>query len=375
MNIGIDARLLERKMTGIGRVLSTMLDELPRVDKHNKYFLFSYDDFEIDKDFYSVVPTGKSSIPQKLFAPIWSNFILPGYLKKHNIDLFFSVNQQIPLVKVKGIKYIFVLHDVIYQVDKSFHPFVYRKYLQFFSYFSIKSSDLIITDSHYSKSDILKYYKNVEENRIKVVYPAIDKEFKVMDLPEEEKSAIRKKLNLPDRIVFYVGMIENRKNIKGILEIADEVYKKHKDIKFVFVGKIGYGGEELLGEIEKKENAVHLKNVDDQLLKQLYNISAVFLFPSFYEGFGYPPLEAMQCGLPVISSNNTSLKEILNGGALMHEASDNEAFINDLFRLLDDRDFYEETRRKGLQRAQKFNIHSTVNELVQVFNSMKNNQQ
>src|SRR3990172_5209248 len=159
MNIGIDARLLERRITGIGRVLINLLKEIPKIDKKNKYFLFSYDSIDVDKSYYSNVTTVKSIIPQKLFSPFWNNLVLPGYLEKYNIDILFSVNQILPLVKVNGCKYISIVHDVIYKADRNFLPFIYRKYLQFFAYFSIKISDLIITDSEYSKRDILKHYK------------------------------------------------------------------------------------------------------------------------------------------------------------------------------------------------------------------------
>ena len=368
MNIGIDARILERKMTGIGRFLVTFLNELPNIDHQNKYYLYYYNSVDIHSDFYTNVSTVKCFLPQKLFSPIWNNFILPRYLKKNKIDLFFSVNQLIPLIRTKKIKFILVLHDVIFKVDKSFHPFLYRKYLQFFTYFSIKNSDLIITVSKYSKKDIIKYY-NINENKIIVIYEAIDKEFGILNLTENEKKEIRDRYNLSEHIILYVGKIENRKNIKGILTIADEVYQRNKDISFVMIGNIGYGGKKLLYEMKKRKNIVYMQSVEDELLKKLYNISLVFLFPSYYEGFGFPPLEAMQSGLPVISADNTSLKEVVDSGGLLHDANDSKAFVDDIFKLIEDKDFYISIRNRGIIRANNFNINTTVNELVKVFNS------
>lgn len=370
MNIGIDARILERKMTGIGRFLNMLLNELPSIDKVNKYFLFSCDKVQINSNFYHEIRTGKSFIPPKIFAPIWINFILPNYLMENKIDLFLSVNQLIPLIKVKNVKYILVLHDVIYKVNKSFHPFIYRKYLQFFTYFSIKRSDMILTVSNYSKTDILKYY-NVNKEKIKVVYQAAEKEFHPTKLTEFEKSELNKMFGFPQHIILYLGMIENRKNIIGILKISDELSKINKKIKFVLIGKIGYGGELLSKEMEKRKNVIHLKNVDDQLLKKLYNFSTAFLFPSYYEGFGYPPLEAMQSGLPVLASDNTSLREILGDGGILHHADDHNSFVRDILRLIEDTKFHSEISQKGIERAKMFNINNTVKELVNIFNSMK----
>jgi glycosyltransferase involved in cell wall biosynthesis len=370
MNIGIDVRLLERKMTGIGRVLEVFLKALPKIDNKNKYFLFSYEKLNFNEgNYFKNIPTVRSIGPQKIIAPFWINFILPVYLKKNKIDLFFSINQMVPLIKIKRVKYVFILHDVIYKVNKSFHPFVYRKYLQFFTYFSIKKSDLILTDSKYSKQDILKYYR-VDEDKIKVAYPAAAEEFHPMDIPDADKNEIMKMLGFPEHIILYLGMIENRKNITGILRIADEIYTKNKNIKFLLAGKIGYGGDKLVKEILRRENVLYLKNVDDQLLKKLYNVSSVFLFPSYYEGFGFPPLEAMQSGLPVLASKNTSLIEIVGSGGILHEADDYKSFTEDITKLLSDHEFYTEMRKRGFQQAKQFNVEKTVNEFVEAFNSL-----
>ncbi|OGU42636.1 MAG: hypothetical protein A2315_11210 [Ignavibacteria bacterium RIFOXYB2_FULL_35_12] len=367
MNIGIDARLLERRVTGIGRILMLLLKEIPKVDKKNKYFLFSYGSLDVEKNFYINVTTVKSLLPQKLFSPIWNNFILPHYLKKEKIDLLFSVNQILPLFKVKGCKYISIVNDVIYKADPNFLPFTYRKYLQFFAYFSIKISDLIITISKYSKKDILKHYK-VDEKKIKVILQSANEEFMPMNLEVNEKKEIKAKLKLTKYTILYVGVIENRKNILGILKVADEL-KEYKDIRFLLIGKMGYGSKKIMKEVNERKNVIYRSNVDDGLLKKIYNIADVFLFPSYYEGFGYPPLEAMQSGLPVIAANNTSLAEIVDTGGLLHDPDDYISMAKNIIKLLNDNSFYMKMRNKGLERAKQFTLEKTVKETVDVFNS------
>ncbi|RJP63776.1 MAG: glycosyltransferase family 1 protein [Ignavibacteriales bacterium] len=368
MNIGIDARLLERKITGIGRYLILLLNNLPDFDSKNRYFLFTYEPLDYNRNFFTNIPTVKSFLPQKLFSPIWNNFVLPFFLKKNKMDIFFSVNQIIPLVKVKNCKYVSVVHDVIYKADKSFLPLIYRRYLQLFAHFSVKSSDLIVTVSNYSKLDILKNYK-IDESKIKVIYSATNKEFFPMNLSDQEKADVKKSLGLKGNLVLYVGMIENRKNIPGFLKIADEIFNRNKDVQFVLVGKIGYGGENLLEEILERKNVVYLQGIDDKTLKKLYNISSVFLFPSFYEGFGFPPLEAMQCGLPVLSSDNTSLKEIVGEGGMLLSPDNYKGFSDYIIKVITDKNFADDMIKKGFEQAKKFSIEKTTKEFVEIFNS------
>jgi len=367
MNIGIDARILERKMTGIGRSLYTFLDMLPNYDKENKYYLFSYKGIDLHNDFYKNVTTGRRFINQKFYAPFWLNFVLPKFLKKNKIDVFFSANQILPLYKIKGIKYILTLNDVIYKVNKTFHPLVYRLYLSFFAFFSVKNSDVIVTISKYSKEDILRYY-NVNEEKIKVIYLAAEKKFKPMDLSASQKQDIRKKYNLPENIVLYLGVIENRKNIVGILKTADIISKTNIKLNFLLVGRIGYGGKQLITEIEKRDNVIYMEHIPDDLLSIIYNVSFAFIFPSYYEGFGYPPLEAMQTGLPVLTSNTTSLVEIVEDGGILLDPNDSEAFAKKLVELFENKEYYKEVKNKGIRQASKFSIESTTTQLVEVFN-------
>ncbi|MCX7610560.1 MAG: glycosyltransferase family 4 protein [Ignavibacterium sp.] len=369
MKIGIDARLLERKITGIGRSLRILLENIPKYDKDNQYYLFTYEPVNFLNDFYHNVPTVRPFIPQKLFSPFWINFILPYYLHKYEIDLLFSVNQVVPLVKVKNCSYVSVVHDVIFKADKSFLPFFYRKYLQGFAFFSLRVSDLIITVSEYSKIDILKNYK-VNPDKIKVVYQSANEKFYHMNLTEEEKQRIKEELNLPPKIILYVGMIENRKNIGTILKIAEKFERENTKISFILVGKIGHGGKKFIKEIQKRRNVIHLLNIDDNFLNKLYNISDVFLFPSLYEGFGYPPLEAMQCGLPVVASNNTSLKEIISEGGILVDPLDVEAIYLAIKKLLDDKAFRLKISKLGLERANYFNLEKTVKQTIEIFNTL-----
>jgi glycosyltransferase involved in cell wall biosynthesis len=191
-------------------------------------------------------------------------------------------------------------------------------------------------------------------------------------ISSEEKTLLKKKFNLGEKVVLYVGMLENRKNIFTIIKIADMFSNFREDMTFVLVGKIGYGGKEIKNEITKRNNLIHLMNIDDETLSILYNISDVFLFPSLYEGFGYPPLEAMQSGLPVIASDNTSLREIISDGGILCNPNDFNFIFEQINRLIDDKEYWNKFRNAGLERAKNFTLENSVKQTIEIFNSFDN---
>lgn len=375
MRIGIDARLLEREMTGIGRVLTGILDHILSLDKENEYFLFSFGDLEnYRKKGFAIVPTrGNKLIPPKIYSPIWLNFVLPRYIKKNNIDLFFFPTALIPKVSLK-CKTVILLCDVFHKVNKNYHPFLYRKHLDLFLDSSIKKSDFILTISQNSKKDIINFY-NIPDDKIKVVYLAADENFKPRLLTPNQREYLIRKYNLPSNFILYVGVIDFRKNINAILEVADIlVNKKKKDIYFVLISG---PSRRYLAIVDKKKRKIKknhiviLNNIEREDVYLIYNLADILFFPSFYEGFGLPLLEAMQSGLPVVSSNTSSLPEVMGEAGIMHNPKDYQGFAKDIMKLLDNKDFYDKIRKQGIEQAKNFNWEKTTKEIVEIFNQYK----
>ena len=171
-----------------------------------------------------------------------------------------------------------------------------------------------------------------------------------------------------DNFILYVGLIENRKNILGILQIADILYKKKINVNILIVGSAGFGFEKIFKEIKKRSSYVNYINyVDDNTLKILYNMATLFIFPSYYEGFGIPPLEAMQTGIPVLASKTSSLIEVVGEGGILHEPNNYEAFATDIERLLNETELYQEMKKKALLQAKNFSKEKSIKELIKVF--------
>jgi len=370
MRIGIDARTLSKRMTGIGRYTYSVVDNISKFDHQNEYILFSHKKLNYKNNYIKTVISGICWLPEKIYSPIWLNFVLPSLLKKYNINILFCPNQLIPLKKLK-CKSIIVIHDVFYLIGNKYHSWLYRFYQKIQLPQSIKKCDKIITISQNSKSDLLKHY-NIQADKITVIPNNAEDKFHPLQLSYEAQQLNRKHLNLPDKYVLYVGLIENRKNILGILKIADMVFNTNPEVKTVLIGGAGYGFKNLLPEIQKrKDHVIYIDYIEDNLINLYYNLAFVFLFPSFYEGFGLPPLEAMQCGLPTLCSNTSSLKEVVGEDGIAFLPDEYELFANEILRLLRNPDYYDEKIQYSLKQSKNFPLEYSINKLIQEFNKFK----
>ncbi|MFC2133301.1 glycosyltransferase family 4 protein [Bacteroidota bacterium] len=370
MRIGIDARVLDRKITGTGRYLLNLLYELPQQDSKNEYVLFTNADLDIDQNFYKVVRIEKSIVPFKIFSPYYLNVILPRLIKKEKIDVLFSPNILIPIVKMEGVKFISVVHDVIPWVYPGYYPYLYKKYLSFFVPRSLQKSDIVITVSKHSMRDIINTF-GLPEDKIRVVHnTASDKFIKSNKVTNDLLNSF-KDLDLPDNYLLYVGVIEPRKNVMGLIKIFDELNRKGSNLRLVIVGKPGYNSQSIMNEIAKRgKNIIHFPYLFDDPLAHTFKNAFAFIFPSYYEGFGIPPLEAMQCGIPVLASNRSSLTEVVGEGGILYDPDNHDKFVEDIIKLENDSDFYNLMKSKSLKQAAKFNIKETANKLINILNEV-----
>ncbi|MCX7995456.1 MAG: glycosyltransferase family 4 protein [candidate division WOR-3 bacterium] len=370
MNIGIDVSVLEKGITGIGRYVLGILKYLPLIDIKNKYFLFSYKKFFPEQGFYKSITTGQY-LPSKLYAPFWLNLILPRYLMKYKIELLFAPNNLAPvkIYKKGSWKNVVTVHDISHRAHYSFKSWVYRNYLDFFLLNVLPGCERIITVSEFSRRELINNY-GIPPQKISVIYEFASEIFKPREISAEMRKHLAKILSIPEEFILYVGVIENRKNILGILRIGDIIHSRGCDIKILLVGRPGFGFRQIIREIYSRENVIYRTHVNDEYLPYLYNMAKIFLFPSLYEGFGLPPLEAMQSGIPVIASDAASLPEVIGYGGIMHKPYDYEGFANDIIRLLKDNNFYTLMSKRAIARAKEFNPQEIVKSLVGLFNDL-----
>ncbi|MBE0572449.1 MAG: glycosyltransferase family 4 protein [Ignavibacteriaceae bacterium] len=369
MNIGIDARLLGEKITGITRYLINVLEYLPLYDTKNNYSLFTYKQTEFDANFYKHHIVYNSKLPRQIKEHLWLNFTLPKILDKESIDIFFTPYILVPLKKTSK-KNVIVIHDVMTKACPQFFTTYYKKYMSVVVPKAIKRADEIVTVSQSAKNDIVRYY-GVQPDKITVTQIWTDGKYKPLTLNHVQINQIKKKFDLPEIFILFVGALEERKNITGILKISDILKSRHIDIKIVLVGNRGFGFDRFEDEIIKRKDRVLLIDyVLEQDLPLIYNLAKIFLFPSYYEGFGLPPLEAMKCGLPVLAGKNSSLIEVVSDGGLMFESEDYDSFASSVIELLQDKKFYESMKFKALMQSEKFKPENEITKLIELFNSM-----
>lgn len=232
---------------------------------------------------------------------------------------------------------------------------------------AIYRARLILTISENSKNDLISYF-NLPDHLVRVTHLSVAKNFRVID-NTAHLNDFKVRHSLPDNYILFVGSIEPRKNLIGLINAFDKIKTKIKH-KLVIVGGKGWLNSEIYAAIQEKKlesKVIFTGYVSDEELVAIYNLADVFVYPSFYEGFGIPPLEAMACGTPVITSNTSSLPEVVGEGGIMLDPSDTRAWASSICRVLRDESLRSKMVLNGLLQAKKFSWERTARETLKVF--------
>ncbi|MDD5691450.1 MAG: glycosyltransferase family 1 protein [Candidatus Omnitrophica bacterium] len=367
MNIGIDAHFLGGKQTGNETYTDNLIRSLARIDGENKYRLYVTKKcilvgnlFENNNFHAELVNCGNR----------WGRvfFRLPLELVENKVDLFHL--QYFPPL-ILSSKFVVTVHDISFNFfPRWFSPIESIK-LKFVA-LAIKKAKRIIAVSEFTKSQILSVYDLAEE-RITVIYNGVSDIFR----PIEDLSLTREmknKYNLPEDFILYVGRMDARKNIEGLLRIFSrfKVITKRKE-KLVLAGdSVHY-----FDKIHKLSKALGIEGdiiltgyIPEEDLPAVYNSSRLFASFSFYEGFGLPPLEAMACGIPVIVSDIPVFSEVLADAAAMVDPNQTELAARRIAEILENEILYNEMSLQGIKQAKKFSWLETAKKTLEVYNQV-----
>jgi len=369
MNIGIDCRELRNYITGIGRILLEFLEEIKGHHKDFNFILFGNQHTD-SLLFQDVFKNYKKVIIKEKFTLWWDQIQLKNAIKKNNIDVFFSPYYKIPLLtKTKTILSIF---DVTYLLVEPYNTYFKSKlYLKNFIKLASKKAQKIITCSNYTKNDLLKILNSPKE-KIEVVYLGVSSKFKIIH--EKNKiELVKKKYGIDNKYILYVGNLKPHKNVKRLVDaynLLPETIKREYNL--VLAGgqsKRLTKGNKQLG-LRDLQSTIFVGHILDEDLPALYSSAELFAFPSLYEGFGLPPLEAMACGCPVVSSNTSSMPEVLGDAALFFNPYHVEEMSLAIGQMLKDENLRKMYRQKGLDRAKLFTSERMTNKILNVFKSV-----
>ncbi len=406
MNIGIDIRpLMSPVRTGVGEYTYELLNALFEIDQKNQYFLFCNSYKNIDKNLpnwkFNNVHFIKNGWPNKVFnfcqkflgwpkidkiilkeinysvRPL-CHFVTPPLVKGRTtlvpsltrrgqgevlqLDYFFFPNLNFTALS-KKVKKILTVHDLSFEMFPEFFTF---KDFWWYKIINPKKqchqAEIILTPSENTKQDLINIYK-IKNEKIKIIYPGLSSIFKAA--PNQNKT-----LELPDNYILFLGSIEPRKNILAVIDAYEKAFTSLPlPYNLVIAGAPGWKNKEIFKKIaqsplKQKINFVGYVKNEDKL--ELYRRAAVFVYPSFYEGFGFPVLEAMNSNIPVVASNRSSIPEITGSFAWLVDPNKPAQTSAGLIAILNDEKVKNEMITKAKEKAATFSWEKAARQFLEV---------
>lgn len=378
MRIGIDCRTIldpQKKGAGVEHYNYFLVKNLLAIDQKNEYILFFDSAFKETKEFerknvkikYFPFSQYKNFLP---FA--YSHLLLSAFLNREKLDLFHSPTATAPLAYSGNI--VVTVHDLAIYHNKDWFPGNQAFSVKIAVPQTLKKAKKIIAVSESTKWDIINIFK-ISPEKIKVVYEGVEK----VAINDDETRKIKEKFNLEKDFIFFVGTFEPRKNIinliKAFLRLTQNKELKGK-INLVLAGKKGWKYKEIfeiLKAKEAKENIKYLDYIDVKEKFILLKEAKVFVFPSFYEGFGVPVLEAMSLGTPVITSKNSSLTEVGGKAVIYIDPHNIEEIAESINKVLQDEELRQKMKEEGLIQIKKFSWEKCARETLEIYKSVISN--
>ena len=373
MRIGIDCRMYSSRFTGIGRYVYELTHNLFEIDRKNEYVLF------FNEPEYSLFTEPGPNVKKRLVnAPHYSFSEQTKFLRKINrehLDVMHFTHFNRPIFY--NHPSIVTIHDLTLsfypgkKLTSPWHRFAYHLAIRT----AVKKAKKIIAVSENTKKDLQNLFK-IKEEKINVIYEGVNSQFRVL----QDKAIvenIRKKYKLEKPYLLYTGVWRSHKNLPNLIK-AFNVLKTD----YGFDGYLVITGRKdpvYAPDIENETLSLELGNdiiftglVDDSDLIALYNGSLAYVFPSFYEGFGLPPLEAMQCGVPVVASNTSSVPEVCgDGNAVFFDPNSPEDMAINIFEVISQKSLRQKLITRGLQRARQFSWSKMAEATLKLYTEVK----
>lgn len=370
MRVFIDAQPLLGKRSGIGRYVECLAGQLNNRNDMQLVLAFNriYKGINLEDFPPSTYTYANARYPYKvirrLMNPSWIYELPCDLFSRRKADIFHGTNFTIiPTFKGKSIVNI---HDLSFmRYPEATSSKIYNHHMKWVPY-SARKADHIIAISNQTKIDLMEML-HIPEHKISVTYLAADDRFR----PQTEKLDVLKKYNLPQQYILFIGTLEPRKNLLCLIHAFERLKRQH-DVphKLVIVGAAGWKYSpifELVHSLDLASDIIFTGFVEDVDLPAIYSMAALFAFPSLYEGFGLPVLEAMQCGIPVLGSNVSSIPEIIADAGILIDPNDIDEWTKQMYAIVSDDSYHSALCNRSLRRSAQFSWLKTANETYSIY--------
>jgi glycosyltransferase involved in cell wall biosynthesis len=372
MKIGFDAKRLFENHTGLGNYSRTLVQNLATHYPENQYELFAPRAVQhIDTAPFFQSPF-QPHFSQHLSKNWWRTSAMTHDLRRENIQIYHGLSHELPLgIQKTGIKSVVTIHDIIFKRFPNQFPLFQRLLYDFKWKYACENADAIVAISEHTKQDIIEYY-NISPQKIHVIYQACDERF-LARCSADKLQEIRKKYNLPSEYLLYVGSVIERKNVLNLVKSL-HFLPKDVQIPLVIVGS----GKQYMREIQQyiAENAVEKrvfwrKNISNEDLPAIYQGAAVFIYPSLYEGFGIPLIEAACSKVPIVTNRASSLPEAAGEFAAYSNVHFPQSIAETVEKLLKNTKYQQLNVENSYNYVQRFRGEIVTNELMNLYKSLQ----
>ena len=376
MKIGFDAKRAYHNYTGLGNYSRDLIQNLLTYYPDNEYHLYApkmgdNPRFKFVEQYDNVIPHFPESPLHKTFKGLWRSVDLENFLSKDGIEIFHGLSNEIPMrKKSSSVKHVVTIHDLIFKRFPNTYKKIDRNVYNTKFKYAAQNADKVIAISEQTKQDIVNFYK-VDADKIDVIYQTCHQNFKEQ-YSDDFKLKVKRKFNLPDNYILNVGTIETRKNLNAILQAIPTM---KNDLPIVVVGRKTKYMNFLKVQMEKlkvdPKRFIFLENVSIHELPSIYQLASVFVYPSVFEGFGIPIIEALYSRTPVITTAGGCFPEAGGEHSIYVDTNNFELLGGSIDSLLENKEQQELMGNKGLEYVQRFNPSLLTEQLVSVYDKVR----
>jgi len=389
MHIAIHASDLDHdRLDGTRVYLFNMLKNFGKIDQNDFFSIYHQNEFNSQL----VPPLFPNYIVKKNpFPLLWTQTRFAFEVFRDAPDVLWMPVHNIPICKRKNLKVVVTIHDLAFKIFPNYFPKKDLAKLNRLSDMAINSADHIIAVSHSTKNDILKFYPKISEKKISVIYHGFDQELFQREFSQEESAKILSEFKIPtspagrqnSKFILYVGAIQPRKNLEVLIDAFEKVKEKsasplrhgfseasrRTELKLVIAGAPAWKYQATLDKIAASKfssDIIVTGNLEFEKISILYQNAKMFIFPSLYEGFGIPVLEAMAAKTPVILAKNSSLVEVGGEAALYFETENSTDLADCIRKIIEDETLSEELVKKGSEHVANFSWEKCARETLDI---------